>query len=361
MRPGALAMVEISREPFGEIEGTRIDRFTLANAHGLRVEVITYGGIIRAIWAPDRAGELANVALGFAGLAGYLREPSPYFGCIAGRYANRITKGVFSIDDETFQLATNDGQHHLHGGVQGFDKHIWDASELRKDDAAGVRLTRISPDREEGYPGTLSVAVTYRLDDENRLRIDYRAETDRPTIVNLTNHSYWNLAGEGAASIEGHLLRLAASRYTPVDASLTPTGELASVTDTPFDFTTSAAIGARIRVDDPQLLIGRGYDHNVVLDRPDGDAALIEAAVLTDPGSGRTLTVWTTEPGIQFYTGGYLDGTRTGSSGRSYRQGDGVALETQHFPDSPNQPGFPTTVLRPGEVYTSTTIFAFSA
>ena len=352
-------MVEISRDPFGEIEGRLIDRFTLANRHGLRVEVITYGGIIRAIWAPDRDGQLANISLGFADLAGYLDHNDPYFGCIAGRYANRIAKGVFTLDGETYQLATNDGSNHLHGGVRGFDKRVWDAEEIRRD-AAGVRLSRVSPDGEESYPGTLTAAVSYVLDDDNRLRIDYRAESDRPTIINLTNHTYWNLGGEATGSVEDHVLWLAASRYTPVDASLTPTGELAPVQDTPFDFTTPTAIGARIREGHSQLLIGRGYDHNVVLDRAPGDTTLIEAATLRDPDSGRALTIWTTEPGIQFYSGGYLDGTLVGASGRTYRQGDGVALETQHFPDSPNQSNFPSTVLRPGEVYTSTTVFGFA-
>jgi aldose 1-epimerase len=353
-------MVEVSREPFGEVEGQRVDRFTLANRHGMRAELLPYGATIRAMWVPDRHGENANVALGFADLAGYLEEPSPFFGCVAGRYANRIANGVFSLDGETYRLATNDGPNHLHGGVRGFDKRIWDAEELRDDEASGVRFTRISPDGEEGYPGTLTAAVTYRLDDDNRLRIDYRAETDRPTIVNLTNHTYWNLAGEGSGTIEAHVLRLAASRYTPVDASLTPTGELAPVQDTPFDFTASAPIGERIRDAHPQLLIGRGYDHNMVLDRAPGEASLIAAAVLSDPGSGRTLTIWTTEPGVQFYSGGYLDGTRIGASGRTYRQGDGVALETQHFPDSPNRPEFPSPVLRPAEVCESTTVFVFS-
>jgi aldose 1-epimerase len=356
----AYAMVEVSREPFGEIEGRLIDRFTLANRHGLRVEVITYGGIIRAIWAPDRDGQLANVTLGFADLAGYLDHNDPYFGCIAGRYANRIAAGLFTLDGETYHLPTNDGSNHLHGGVRGFDKCVWDAEEIREEGAAGVRLTRVSPDGEEGYPGTLSAVVSYNLDDDNRLRIDHRAECDRPTIINLTNHTYWNLGGEGTGTIEDHVLWLAASRYTPVDPSLTPTGELASVTDTPFDFTTPMAIGARIRESHPQLLIGRGYDHNVVLDREPGETALIEAATLRDPGGGRVLTIWTTEPGIQVYSGGYLDGTLVGASGRTYRQGDGVALETQHFPDSPNQPDFPSTVLRPGELYTSTTVFALA-
>ncbi len=353
-------MAEVSREPVGEIAGQRVDRCTLANRHGLRVELLTYGATTRAVWAPDRDGELANVALGFADLDGYLQEPSPFFGCIAGRYANRIAKGVFTLDGETYQLATNDGPNHLHGGVRGFDKRIWDADEVHGDEAAGVRFSRVSPDGEEGYPGTLSADVTYRLDDDNRLRIDYRAETDKPTIVNLTNHTYWNLAGEGTRTIEDHVLRFAASRYTPVDDSLTPTGELAPVAGTPFDFTAPTPIGARIRDDHPQLLIGRGYDHTMVLDRATNDSSLMEAAILTDPGSGRTLTIWTTEPGIQFYSGGYLDGTRIGSGGHAYRQGDGVALETQHFPDSPNRPQFPPVALRPGEVYRSTTVFGLS-
>jgi aldose 1-epimerase len=353
-------MVEVNREPFGELEGQQVDRFTLANRHGLRVELLSYGAAIRAIWAPDRDGQLANVVLGFPDLAGYLQEPSPFFGCIAGRYANRIAGGAFSLDGETYHMATNDGPNHLHGGVRGFDKRIWDAAERREESAAGVRFSRISPDGEEGYPGTLTVEVAYRLDDENRLRIDYRAETDRPTIVNLTNHSYWNLAGEGSGTIEDHVLWFAASRYTPVDATLTPTVELASVVDTPFDFTQPTPIGARIRDDHPQLLIGRGYDHTLVLERAAGDTSLMVGAVLTDPISGRTLTIETTEPGIQFYSGGYLDGTRVGSGGRAYRQGDGVALETQHFPDSPNRPEFPATSLRPGDVYASTTVFAFS-
>ena len=354
-------MVEISREPFGELGGQRVDRFTLANRHGLRVELLTYGATIRAVWAPDREGGLANITLGFADLSGYLEEPSPFFGCIAGRYANRIARGLFAIDGETYQLATNDGLNHLHGGRRGFDKRIWDADEVRDDEAAGVRFSRISPDGEEGYPGTLTVAVTYVLDDEDRLRIDYRAETDKPTIVNLTNHTYWNLGGEASGSIEDHVLRFAASRYVPVDASLTPTGEIALVAETPFDFTEPTRIGARMRDDHPQLLFGRGYDHCLVFDRAPGDASLLEAAVLTDPVSGRTLTIRTTEPGVQFYSGNFLDGTRVGSGGRAYRQGGGVALETQHFPDSPNRPEFPAVVLRPGEVYESTTIFAFSA
>jgi aldose 1-epimerase len=354
-------MVEVSREPFGAIEGQQVDRFTLVNRVGVRVELLTYGGIIRAVWVPDRDGTFANITLGFADLAGYLQPPdkNPYFGAITGRYANRIARGRFVLDGETFQLATNDGENALHGGNAGFDKRLWDAAETREDATAGVRLSRVSPDGEEGYPGNLATTVTYRLDEENRLRVDYHAETDCPTIVNLTNHAYWNLAGEGFGSIENHLLRLAASRFTAIDAALIPTGEHLAVQHTPFDFMTPGAIGARIRENHPQLLHGRGYDHNWVLDRSEGDRSLVEAAILRDPVSGRTLTVWTTEPGIQVYAGNFLDGTVVGASGRVYRQGDGIALETQHFPDSPNHPHFPSTVLRPGEVHESTTVFIF--
>ena len=353
-------MVEISREPFGEIEGRLIDRFTLANRHGLRVEIITYGGIIRAIWAPDRDGQLANVTLGFADLAGYLDQNDPYFGCIAGRYANRIADGRFTLDGETYQLPTNDGSNHLHGGVRGFDKRVWDAEEIREDGAAGVRLARISPDGEEGYPGTLvghgqlparrRQPAPYRLSRrvrppdhhqshqphllEPRRRRDRECRRPRATARRQPLHPRRRLVDpdRGAGPGPGHPLRF---HHPDGDRGPHPRGH-------------------------PQLLIGRGYDHNVVLDRAPGDASLIEAATLRDPDSGRALTIWTTEPGIQFYSGGYLDGTLVGASGRTYRQGDGVALETQHFPDSPNQPDFPSTVLRPGEVYTSTTVFAFA-
>jgi aldose 1-epimerase len=354
-------MAESSREPYGEFEGREVERFTLANGRGVRVEILPYGGIVRAIWLPDRDGQTANVALGFADLAGYVEKNEPFFGCVAGRYANRIAQGRFTLGGQTYQLAANDGANHLHGGKRGFDKRLWDAEEVRDGSSAGVRLRLVSPDGEEGYPGTLTAEVVYLLDDENRLRIDYRAETDRPTIVNLTNHTYWNLAGEGSGTVENHVLRLRASRFTPVDGALTPTGELAPVAGTPFDFTQATAIGARIREDHPQLLHGKGYDHNFVFDRAGGDTSLLDAVTLHDPGSGRTLTIGTTEPGVQVYSGNYLDGTLVGASGRTYRQGDGIALETQHFPDSPNQPGFPSTVLRPGEVYRSTTVFAFSA
>jgi aldose 1-epimerase len=249
----------------------------------------------------------------------------------------------------------------LHGGVRGFNTFVWDAEPVRGEGVAGLRLSRLSPDGEEGYPGNLQTEVAYLLDDAGKLRVDYRAETDRPTIINLTNHAYWNLAGEGSGTIEDQVLQVHASRFTEVDRSLTPTGALAPVAGTPLDFLAPTRIGARIRDGHPQLIRGRGYDHNFVLDRPDGDQSLIDALTLSDQRTGRSLAVWTTEPGVQIYAGGFLDGTVVGSSGRLYRQGDGVAFETQHFPDSPNQPTFPSTVLRPGQLFSSTTIFAFSS
>ena len=280
---------------------------------------------------------------------------------MTGRYANRIARGTFDIDDENFYLALNNGPNTLHGGVKGFDKVVWAAEEVSDEGGVGVKLSRVSPDMEEGYPGNLTVEVTYTLTDHDEIRIDYHATTDEATHVNLTNHAYWNLAGDGSGTTEGHVLTLMASNYTPVDANLIPTGEIAPVADTPMDFTTPHPIGERIRDDFEQLLLGRGYDHNYVLDRdsPD-DNSLITAAVVEEPDSGRTLTISTTEPGIQFYSGNFLDATEIGAAGKMYRQGDGFALETQHYPDSPNQPDFPSTLLEPGEEFNSTTIYAFS-
>ena len=341
-----------------DVFGGEVDRFTLGNDSGMRVRILTLGGIIQSIEVPDRHGRMANVVLGFGGLAGYV-ERGPYFGCITGRYANRIALGRFTLDGAGYRLPTNDGPNSLHGGTVGFDKRVWEATPFERGDAVGVELRHTSPDLDQGYPGTLTTTVTYTLTPDNAVRIDYRATTDRPTIVNLTNHTYFNLAGEGCGSVEGHLLRLNARSYTPVDDTLIPTGSIDPVAGTPMDFTRPTPIGARIRDDFPQLVIGRGYDHNWVLDREDG-SGLVEAATVVEPESGRVLTVQTEEPGIQFYSGNLLDGTLTGTGGRAYRRGGGFALETQHFPDSPNHPNFPTTVLRPRQVYRTTTVYRFS-
>jgi aldose 1-epimerase len=352
--------LSISSESFGEADGDAVDIYTLTNANGMEVRIMTYGGIIQSIRVPDRDGEMANVTLGFNTLEEYLAG-HPYFGNITGRYANRIAKGTFKIGDETYTLAINNDPNALHGGEKGFDKFVWAAEEVNTEDGVGVKLSRASPDMEEGYPGNLAVEVTYTLTNNDEIRIDYHATTDKPTVVNLTNHAYFNLAGEGSGSIEGHELQLMASNYTPVDETLIPTGEIAPVAGTPLDFTSPHTIGERIRDDYEQMVIGRGYDHNFVLDRdsPD-DTSLIVAARVVEPTSGRTLEISTTEPGIQFYSGNFLDGTLVGGAGKMYRQGDGFALETQHFPDSPNQESFPSTLLEPGEEFNSTTIYAFS-
>jgi aldose 1-epimerase len=352
----------ITSEPFGAVDGRSVERYTLTNTTSMRVTVLTYGGIIQAVTVPDRNGDRVNVALGFASLDPYVAA-NPYFGALVGRYANRIARGVFTLDGHRYRLALNNGENHLHGGVKSFSRVVWDATIIPgDDDHPALRLSRVSPDGEEGYPGTLAVDVTYSLDDDNALRIDYRAFTDQPTIVNLTNHSYFNLTGEGSGTIYDHELELNADAYTPVDAVSIPTGAIALVADTPFDFTTSHPIGARIRDGaSEQLRFGQGYDHNFVLNRASlNDTTLIQAARLHDPVSGRTLTISTTEPGIQFYSGNLLDSTLVGTSGRVYRQSNGVALETEHFPDSPNRPDFPSTELRPGEEYTSTTVYTFS-
>ncbi|CAL9428478.1 galactose-1-epimerase [Streptomyces sp. DH-12] len=345
------------RELFGRLaDGTRVDRWTLENG-GIRMKVLSYGGIVQSLEVPDRRGRRANVSLGLATLEEYVAS-SPYFGALIGRYGNRIDKGAFTLDGTRYQLSVNDGDNSLHGGAQGFDKRVWDVEPFTRGSDVGLRLYHTAVDGEMGYPGTLRTKVTYTLTRGGDWRVGYEAVTDRPTVVNLTSHVYWNLAGEGSGSVLDHELSIAASRYTPVDAGLIPTGELAGVAGTPFDFRRAKPVGRDIRTAHRQLLYGQGFDHNWVLDK--GVTARPEhVATLRDPSSGRTLRIATNEPGLQFYSGNFLDGTLTGSGGRVYRQGDGLCLETQHFPDSPNQPAFPSTVLRPGETYRTTTVHTF--
>jgi aldose 1-epimerase len=345
----------VSHVPFGHTkDGKAVDLYTMTNSNGIEVRAMTYGGIITSIKVPDRTGAMGDVALGFDTLDGYLGD-SPYFGAIVGRYGNRIAKGQFTLDGRTYKLATNNGPNHLHGGVKGFDKQVWTARPVESAAGVGVALTRTSADGEEGYPGNLNATVTYTLTDKNELVVKYEATTDKPTPVNLTQHSYFNLAGRG--DILGHRLMLNADRFTPVDAALIPTGELAPVEGTPFDFRKSTAIGTRINEAHPQLKNGNGYDHNWILNRR--GAGLQQAAHVVEPTTGRTLEVATTEPGVQFYSGNFLDGSIKGKGGAVYGFRNGFCLETQHFPDSPNHPGFPTTTLKPGQTYSSETVFTF--
>jgi len=347
--------------PFGTTPyGEPVDIITLRSPSGIELDVSTYGGIVTRLLAPDRDGELADIVFGHEWLEVYLAG-TPYFGAIVGRYGNRIAGGRFAMDGTEYALATNNGPNHLHGGDRGFDKVVWSAESYSNDSEAGVVLTYVSPDGDEGYPGELSVRVTYALTTTGDLRIDYEATTDAPTVVNLTHHGYWNLAGHGAGDILGHEVTVHADRFTPVDQGLIPTGELRLVEDTPFDFRVATAIGDRIEADDEQLSFGCGYDHNFVLNGWGDDGALRSAALLRDPVSGRKMEVLTTEPGLQFYSGNFLDGTDMGKGGVVYEHRSGLCLETQHFPDSPNQPDFPSTVLRPGETYRSTTVYRFSA
>jgi len=351
----------LKRESFGSIEGGPVDLYVLSAPSRREVKICTYGGIIQSILTPDRDGRMGNVVLGFNTLDEYINtDPSPFFGCITGRYANRIFEGQFALDGVDYQLPVNSLRCCLHGGLKAFDKQVWDAVEVPAGDGVAVQMSNVSPDGEEGFPGTMKVNVTYTLTSSGELWIDYSATTDKPTIVNLTNHTYFNLGGEGSGSIEGHELQLLAQLFTPIDTSFVPTGELAPVEGTPLDFTRPHKIGARIRDQHPQMTLAQGYDHNFVIDRAaDNDGELVVFANVYEPKSGRRLTMLTTEPGVQFYTGNFLNGTISGTSGRAYRQSDGFALETQHYPDSPNRPEFPTTVLRPGETFNSTTVLRF--
>lgn len=349
---GSVTVQEYGKLPNGETA----QLFLLRNKNGVEAAITNYGGIIVALKTYDGRGLLADVALGLETLSGYLGK-HPYFGCIIGRYGNRIGKARFTLDGVTYTLAKNDGENSLHGGNEGFHRKLWKARTEEAPGAQTLVLSYTSPDGEEGYPGTLDTEVRYTLLDDDTFRIDYRATTDKKTVVNLTNHTYFNLAGQGNGDILNHEIQINASRFTPVDEELIPTGELRPVEGTPFDFRKPVRIGARIDADDEQIRRGRGYDHNFVLDR-EGDG-LSFAARVTEPTTGRVLEVWTTEPGMQFYSGNFLDGTITGKGGKTYPRRSGFCLETQHFPDSPNQPSFPSTVLEPGQEYRSTTVWKF--
>ncbi|UCD30691.1 MAG: galactose mutarotase, partial [Planctomycetota bacterium] len=337
--------MNVVKKPFGKTpDGQEADLFTLTNTKGMKVDITNYGGIVVRLLAPDRNGKFDDVVLGFDTLADYLKG-HPYFGTIIGRYGNRIGKARFKLDGVEYKLAANNNKNHLHGGLKGFDKYVWDAEPFKRADAVGLKLTYFSKDGEEGYPGNLKATVYYSLNDNNELKIEYYAETDKATPVNLTNHSYFNLVGAGNGDILKHDLMLKAEKFTPIDDGLIPIGEIRNVKGTPFDFTRPTAIGARINQDDIQLKYGKGYDHNFVLES--GGGALALAVRVHEPTSGRIMEVHTTEPGVQFYTGNFLDGSKIGKDGKAYKHRYGFCLETQHFPDSPNKPEFPSVILRP--------------
>lgn len=363
------AAAGVSVEPFGTLpSGEPVRMFTLRNANGIEVRAIEYGAIIQSIMTPDRDGELADITLGFDDLEGYLGD-SPYFGAVVGRYGNRIAGGRFELDGVGYELARNNGPNHLHGGDRGFDKVLWESNVVEGEDVVAVSLRYESAAGEEGYPGTLWVTVQYALDDDNELWISYAAGTDAATPVNLTQHTYFNLAGGG--DVLDHQLQLNAAGYTPVDETLIPTGEVAPVEGTPFDFLAATSVGSRIDAADEQLGFGGGYDHNFVLRAPGtqlvagvsppaGAEGLVHAARVEQPTTGRRLDVFTSEPGIQLYSGNFLDGTLSGKGGTAYGHRSGFCLETQHFPDSPNQPAFPSTILRPDQEYRTTSVWRFS-
>jgi aldose 1-epimerase len=354
--PGGALMVK--KEAFGTTpDGKAVELYTLTNPQGIEVRAMTYGGTILSLQTPDKKGHLADITLGFDTLDGYLGQ-NPFFGALVGRYANRIGNAKFTLNGKEYTLAKNNGPNSLHGGLKGFDKVVWQAQSFQKRAEVGLILKYKSADGEEGYPGTVQVTVTYTLNDKNEFSIDYRATTNKPTPINLTNHAYFNLAGEGNGDILGHVMMIKANRFTPVDATLIPTGKIVSVKGTPLDFTKPTAIGARINDKYEQLVLGKGYDHNFVINRQGPGLAL--AARVYEPTSGRVLEVDTTEPGVQLYTGNFLDGTPAGKHGHIYKARDGFCLETQHYPDSPNQPNFPSTILKPGQTFHSTTVWRFS-
>jgi len=351
------ASKSVPKQAFGTApDGTPVEIYTLRNARGVEARICTYGGIVVSLKTPDRNGHFADVVLGYDSLDGYLKS-SPYFGCLVGRYGNRIARGKFTLDGQTYSLATNNYPNALHGGLLGFDKRVWKASPVTTAHGPGLQLSYTSADGEEGYPGKLTVMAVYSLTADNGLRLDYTATTDKATVLNLTQHSYFNLAGKG--DILGHVVEMPADRYTPVDSTLIPTGQLPPVEGTPFDFRKPTAIGARINQADEQLKFGGGYDHNWVFAKKPGDLTLL--AKVTEPTTGRILEVLSTEPGLQFYTGNFLDGTITGKGGWTYQFRNGFCMEPQHFPDSPNQPNFPSVVLRPGQTYHNTIIYRFPA
>jgi aldose 1-epimerase len=355
-RPAHAADHSVERASFGRFDGQDIEIYRLTNPHGIETRIMTYGATIVSLKTPDREGHLGNIVLGFDNLASYLTGV-PYFGATVGRYANRIANGRFVLDGKAYEVARNDGPNSLHGGVRGFDKRIWKAQPLTGATAPTLRLTYVSPAGEEGYPGELTVHVTYRLLDDDALAIEFDASATAPTPVNLANHAYFNLSADAHTSVLGHILAIRASRFTPIDATLIPTGELRAVESTPFDFREGRSIGSRIEAADEQLRLAHGYDHNWVLDKP-AIGTLTVAAVLSDPSSGRTLEVRTTQPGLQFYSGNFLNG-RPAPGGTVFAHRTGLCLETQHFPDSPNHPSFPTTILHPGERYSERTVLVF--
>jgi len=354
----AQAQATVTKAAFGTADGQSVDLYTLRNVHGVEAKITNYGGILVSLKVPDRNGKFDDVVLGFNDLDTYLKG-HPYFGALIGRYGNRIAKGRFTLNGVEYKLAVNNGENTLHGGIKGFDKVVWTGKEMKTKAGPAVVLTYLSKDGEEGYPGNLNVRVVYTLTNNNELKIEYSATTDKDTVTNLTHHSYFNLAGEGNGDILSHLVTINGSRFLPTDAGSIPTGELRKVAGTPFDFLTAHAIGERINQDEEQLKLGNGYDHNWIINGRSGTLRL--AATAYESTSGRTMQVWTTEPGMQFYSGNFLDGTLTGKSGKIYQRRTGFCFETQHYPDSPNHPAFPTTMLKKGATYKSTTIYRFGS